>query len=105
MNNRSVPFENRWANGDKARHWMLRLEREGVKNVRAMYADHELNAPAERLLVDDIPIGFARDWLAWHQQSKRHRRRGRHRLIVLLLLVVILAILILAIAIFARRFG
>jgi hypothetical protein len=94
MSDQSVPFENRWTNGEQARHWMLRLEREGVKNVRAMYADHELNAPDERLLVEDIPIGFARDWLAWHQQSKRSRRRNRHRVIVVLLIIVIIALAI-----------
>lgn len=94
MSDQSVPFENRWTNGEQARHWMLRLEREGVKNVRAMYADHELNAPDERLLIEDIPIGFARDWLAWHQQSKRSRRRNRHRVIVVLLIIVIIALAI-----------
>lgn len=96
MSNQSLPFENRWTSGDQARHWMLRLEREGVKNVRALYADHELHAPDQRLLIEDIPIGFARDWLAWHRQAKRRRRRNRHRVIVLLLLIVILAIAVLA---------
>jgi len=96
MSNQSLPFENRWTSGDQARHWMLRLEREGVKNVRALYADHELNAPDQRLLIEDIPIGFARDWLAWHQQAKRRRRRNRHRVTVLLLVIVILAIAVLA---------
>jgi hypothetical protein len=96
MSDQSVPFENRWTNGTQARHWMLRLEREGVKNVRAMYADHELHAPGERLLLEDIPIGFARDWLAWHQQIKRRRHRNRHRVVVLLLLIAILAIAVLA---------
>ncbi|RIA46710.1 hypothetical protein DFR49_1263 [Hephaestia caeni] len=96
MSDQSVPFENRWTSGEEARHWMLRLEREGVKNVRAMYADHELNAPDKRLLIEDVPIGFARDWLAWHQQSKRSRRRNRHRVIVVLLIVVIIALAIIA---------
>jgi hypothetical protein len=96
MRDRSVPFENRWTSGEQARHWMLRLEREGVKNVRAMYADHELHAPDERLLLEDIPIGFARDWLDWHQRSKRRRHRNRHRVVVALLVVVVIAIAVLA---------
>jgi hypothetical protein len=90
MSDRPIPFENRWTNGEQGRRWMLRLEREGVKNVRAIYADHELHAPAERLLLDDVPIGFARDWLAWHQRVKQRRRRNRHRVVVALLLFIII---------------
>lgn len=91
MGDQTLPFENRWTSGEQGRHWMLRLEREGVKNVRAMYADHELHAPDARLLIEDVPIGFARDWLAWHQRVKLRRDRNRHRVIVALLLILILA--------------
>lgn len=96
MSDELVSFENRWTSGARGRHWMLRLEREGEANVCALYADHELHSPDERLLIEDIPIGFARDWLVWHQQAKRRRRRNRHRVVVVLLVVAIVASALLA---------
>jgi hypothetical protein len=92
MGDTLLTFENRWASEGQARHWMLRLEREGEPNVRAMYADHELHSPTEHLLFEDVPIGFARDWLACQDRERRQRRRSRHRVVVGLLLVLILMI-------------
>ena len=95
MSTPSLPFENRWTSGEQARHWMLQLEREGEANVRAIYADHERQAPDAPFLIDEISIGFVRDWLAWHDQTRRRRRRNRHRVIVVLLLLVLLALAVL----------
>ena len=89
-------FENRWASENQGRHWLLRLEREGEPNVRAMYADHELHSPEQHLLFEGVPVGFARDWLAWRDNEKRQRRRSRHRVIVGLLILITVLIALLA---------
>ncbi len=96
MSDELLTFENRWTSESQARHWFLRLEREGEPNVRAMYADHELHSPDEHRLIEDVPIGFVRDWLAWYEQEKRQRRRSRHRAVVGLLLVIIFMLAVLA---------
>lgn len=90
MVHRSVPFENRWTSGDRAWHWMLRLEREGITNVQAIFTEHELHDVGSRLLSEDIPVAFVREWLSWHERSAR-RARWKHWLIVDLLLLLILA--------------
>lgn len=95
MHDRTLSFENRWTSGKQARHWILRLEREGETNIRAMYVEHELRSPDTHLLFEDVPAGFVHDWLAWCENRKRQRRQGRHRMIVGLLGVAILLIILL----------
>jgi hypothetical protein len=73
MNSHRLPFENRWTNGEHAWQWSCELERLGISNVRAMFADHETNHPARRAIISDIPAGFVRDWLAF--QDRRAARR------------------------------
>ncbi len=68
MTSYKVPFENRWTNGAHAWEWHCELERLGVPNVRAMFSDHETHHGEEPAVVFDIPAGFVRDWLAFHDR-------------------------------------
>lgn len=63
-----LPFENRRTNGRHAWEWYCELERMGLNNVRAMFADHESHHPGRRLAVADVPTEFVRDWLAFHDR-------------------------------------
>ena len=76
MTSRRLPFENRWTNNTHALQWNSELERLGVANVRAMFADHEMRHPNRRSAVLDIPAGFVRDWLAFQD-----RRAARQQLL------------------------
>ena len=67
-----LPFENRWTTGQHAWQWHRELQRIGTDNVRALFADHESHHPDDRLVVADVPPGFVRDWLAFHD---RHAAR------------------------------
>ena len=40
----------------------------GVANVRAMFADHELHHADDSSVVFDVPAGFVRDWLSFHDR-------------------------------------
>jgi hypothetical protein len=71
-----LPFENRWTSGAHAFEWNCELDRLGVPNVRAMFADHETYDPEKPAVVFDIPAGFIRDWLAFHD-----RRAARQQLL------------------------
>ena len=74
MKPHTVPFENRWTNGEHAWQWHCELERLGVANVRAMYCEHETHHSDERAVVFDIPPGFVRDWLAFHDRRTARQR-------------------------------
>jgi hypothetical protein len=76
MKSHSIPFENRWTNGAHASEWYCELERLGVANVRAMFSEHETHHGDEPAVVFDIPPGFVRDWLAFHD-----RRAARQQLL------------------------
>jgi hypothetical protein len=76
MTSHRLPFENRWTNNTNALHWNRELDRLGVANVRAMFADHETRHPNRRGVVMDIPAGFVRDWLAFQD-----RRAARQQLL------------------------
>lgn len=76
MTSRRLPFENRWTNNAHAMEWNCELDRLGVANVRAMFADHETRHPNRRSVVLDIPAGFVRDWLAFQD-----RRAARQQLL------------------------
>lgn len=73
MKSHTVPFENRWTNGEHAWQWHCELERLGIANVRTMYCEHETRHADERAVVFDIPSGFVRDWLAF--QDRRASRQ------------------------------
>jgi hypothetical protein len=76
MKSHRLPFENRWTNNARAWEWNCELERLGVPNVRAMFADHEAHYSGRPAVVFDIPAGFVRDWLAF-----RDRRVARQQLV------------------------
>ena len=77
MKSHRLPFENRWTNNEKAWQWNCELDRLGEPTVRVMFADHEVHHPARRVIVFDVPAGFVRDWLAFHD-----RRAARQELLV-----------------------
>src|SRR5216683_677204 len=68
MARHNLPFENRRTNGRHAWEWHCELERIGLHNVRAMLAHHESEHPDRPLAVADVPTGFVRDWLAFHDR-------------------------------------
>ncbi|HMM88121.1 hypothetical protein [Bradyrhizobium sp.] len=76
MTSHRLPFENRWSNNANALHWNSELEHLGVANVRAMLIDHEIRHPTRRNVVQDVPAGFVRDWLAFQD-----RRMARQQLL------------------------
>jgi hypothetical protein len=66
---------NRWAGGDAAlaRRWYKELERTNPENVRASLDQTAGSRGAIRIGEVSMTIGFARDWLAWHDQQKAVR--------------------------------
>lgn len=68
MKSRVIPFENRWTNSERAWQWHFELEWLGVSTVRTMYCEHEIRHGEEPAVVFDIPSGFVRDWLAFHDR-------------------------------------
>jgi len=96
MKSHSIPFENRWTSNEHAWQWHCELTRLGVPNVRTMYCEHETHHGDERAVVFDIPAGFVRDWLAFHD-----RRNARQQLLwrasVIALCVIAAAAVVLAV--------
>jgi hypothetical protein len=66
---------NRWAGGNAAvaRRWYKELERTNPENVRASLDQTAGLRGAIRIGEASMTIGFARDWLAWHDQRKAMR--------------------------------
>ena len=87
MKSHRLPFENRWTGGEHAWQWYCELERIGVPNVRAMFADHEMHHANDNSVVFDIPAGFVRDWLGFHDRHDS-RRQARQLAVVLVLAFV-----------------
>jgi hypothetical protein len=75
MKSHVLPFENRWTNGEHAWEWHCELERLGVPNVRAMFSEHETHHQEEPTVVFDVPPGFVRDWLAFHDSRLAREQR------------------------------
>jgi hypothetical protein len=90
MKSHHLPFENRWTNGEHAWQWHCELERLGLNNVRAIFADHETHHADERLVVFDMPAGFVRDWLAF--RDRRAARQQALRWITVIALALVSAI-------------
>jgi hypothetical protein len=89
MKSHIVPFENRWTNGERAWRWHCELERLGVSNVRMMFSEHETHHGDEPAVVFDVPAGFVRDWLAFHDwRTARQQRLWRAMVIGLGLVAV-----------------
>jgi hypothetical protein len=94
MKSHAIPFENRWTNGEHAHEWNCELDRLGVPNVRAMFSDHETHHAQERNVVFDIPSGFVRDWLAFHdRRSARQQLLWRASVILLGIIAASAAVL------------
>ena len=74
MKSHRLPFENRWTGGEHAWRWHCELERIGVPTVRAMFADHEMHHADDNSVVSDIPAGFVRDWLGFHDRHDGRRQ-------------------------------
>jgi len=76
---------NRWAGGNDAlaRRWYEELERANPENVRAILDQTAGSRGAIAIGKMSMTIGFARDWLAWHDQQKtvRETRFRRWQLI------------------------
>ncbi|WGR93741.1 hypothetical protein MTX26_29390 [Bradyrhizobium sp. ISRA443] len=88
MKSHVVPFENRWTNGKHAREWHGELERLGVPTVRTMYCEHETHHLEEPAVVFDIPAGFVRDWLAFHDRRTARQQLLWRASVILLGLIV-----------------
>jgi hypothetical protein len=74
MKSHRLPFENRWTGGERAWQWYCELERIGVPTVRAMFVDHELHHANDNSVVSDVPAGFVRDWLSFHDRHDDRRQ-------------------------------
>ena len=75
MKSQIIPFENRWTNGERAWHWHCELERLGVPNVRMMFSEYQTHHRDEPTVVFDVPTGFVRDWLAFHDRRTARQQR------------------------------
>jgi hypothetical protein len=76
MNKCRFNYENnRWAGGNAAlaRRWYKELERTSPENVRVSLAQTAGSRGAIQIGDMSMTIGFARDWLAWHDQQKAVR--------------------------------
>jgi hypothetical protein len=94
MKSQKVPFENRWTNGTRAWEWNCELERLGLTNVRAMFVDHETRHPCRRDVIFDIPPGFVRDWLAFHDRRIAHQQFFWRITVIVLNLVAVAGVLL-----------
>ena len=94
MTTHRLPFENRWSNNANARQWNCQLDHLGAANVRAMFADHEMRHPNRRNVVQDVPVGFVRDWLAFQdRRAARQQLLWRATVIALSLVAATAAVL------------
>ena len=94
MKSHRLPFENRWTSGAHAVEWNSELDRLGLPNVRAMFADHEAHDSGKPAVVLDIPAGFVRDWLAFHdRRAAREQLLWRATVIALTLIAATAAVL------------
>jgi hypothetical protein len=88
MKSHRLPFENRWTGGEHAWQWYCELERLGVPNVRAMFAAHEMHHANDNTVVFDVPAGFVRDWLDFHD---RNDGRKQTRLLIAVAVLALVA--------------
>ncbi|MEH2554859.1 hypothetical protein V1286_002388 [Bradyrhizobium algeriense] len=94
MTTHRLPFENRWTNNANALQWNCELDHLGVANVRALFVDHETRHPNRRNVVQDVPVGFVRDWLAFQdRRAARQQLLWRTTVIALTLVAATAAVL------------
>jgi hypothetical protein len=90
----TTPFENRWTSGERAWQWNCELDRVGVANVRALFAEHESHHDPESTLILDIPGGYVQDWLTFQdRRAARYQMLWRASILVLALAAVTAAML------------
>jgi len=90
MTSHRLPFENRWTSGGHAWTWHCELEHLGLANVRAMYVEHETHHAEEPAVIFDIPAGFVRDWLAFHDKRTAQRQQVLGLTVLALSLIAVL---------------
>jgi hypothetical protein len=79
------PYEAcQWGNNERERQrrWYDALERTGPENVRARLAQTDAGSPGAISIGTEnvMTIGFAQEWLAWHDRQKSEREaRFRNR--------------------------
>ena len=84
MKSHTLPFENRWTNSEHAWECYCELEQLGVQNVRAMFSEYEAHHREEPTVIFDVPPGFVRDWLAFHDhRAARQQLLWRASVLVL----------------------
>ncbi len=94
MKSHIIPFENRWTNGESAWRWYCELERLGVPNVRMMFSEHETHHGDEPTGVLDVPAGFVRDWLAFHDRRTARQQRLWQAMVIGLGLVAVSGVML-----------
>jgi len=72
------PYEqSTWSGGDpeRSRRWYEALERSGPENVRARLAQTDAGSAGSIAIGTEqsLTIGFAQEWLAWHDRQKAER--------------------------------
>jgi hypothetical protein len=76
------PYETcRWSAGqpDQAKRWFDELELTGPLNVRARLAQNNAGSGgAIAIGAIQMTIGFAQEWLAWHDRQKAANEAARH---------------------------
>jgi hypothetical protein len=73
---------NRWASADAAqvRRWYEELERATPENVRARRTQTDAGSRGDISIGEvSMPIGFAKDWLAWHYKQRAEREASFRR--------------------------
>jgi hypothetical protein len=80
----SFPYlQCQWGMGDpdKRRQWYEALERTGPENVRARLAHTNAASVADISIgtENSVTVGFAQEWLAWHDQQKAEREAAFRR--------------------------
>jgi hypothetical protein len=77
------PYEtSRWGGNqtEQAKRWFEELEMIGVQNVRARLAQTDAGSPGAIAIgsVMHMTIGFAQEWLAWHDRKRDALEAQRH---------------------------
>lgn len=72
----------RWSAGqpDQAKRWFDELEMTGPRNVRARLAQTDAGSGGSIAVgAAQMTIGFAQEWLAWHDRRREAVEEARHR--------------------------
>jgi hypothetical protein len=83
MQERFLYEQSTWSHGDieRSRRWYDVLERTGPENVRARLAQTDAGSPGSISIGTEqsLTIGFAQEWLAWHDRRKAEREASFRR--------------------------